>query len=59
MKKSFYYKVIRLMVTALETTIADERHFPDVVSARAFARETPASLRAFIFRMNTDSVMVV
>lgn len=59
MKKSFYYKVVRLMVTSFETTLEDERHFPDVKSARAYARQTPDGLRAFVFRMNADSVMIV
>lgn len=59
MKKSFFYKVVRLMVTAFETTLEDERHFPDVKSAREYARQTPAGLRAFIFRLSADSVKVV
>ena len=59
MKKSFFYKVVRLMVDPIETTVADERHFPDVVSARTYARQTPAGLRAFIFRLSADSVKVV
>ena len=59
MKKNFFYKVVRLAVDPIETTVADERHFPDVKSARTFARETPAGLRAFIFRMSADSVMIV
>lgn len=59
MKKSFYYKVVRLMVTAFETTLEDERHFPDVKSAREYARQTPEGLTAFIFRMNRDSVILL
>ena len=58
-KRSFYYKVIRLVVTALETTIADERHFPDVVSARAYARATPNDMKAFIFRLQRDGIILI
>ena len=59
MKRSFYYIVLRLLVDPLESAIKDERHFPDVTSARTYARSTPEGLRAFIFRMSADSVMVV
>ena len=58
-KRSFYYIVLRLLVDPLESAIKDERHFPDVTAARAYARSTPEGLRAFIFRMSADSVMVV
>ncbi len=32
-----FYKVIVLNIDIFETTIADERHFPDLQSAEAFA----------------------
>ena len=59
MRRSFYYKVVRLLVDPLESVIKDERHFPTVTEARDYARQTPDGLRAFIFRMSADSVMIV
>ena len=58
-KRSFYYKVIRLMVTPFETIINDERHFPDVNSARAYARSTPDNLKAVIFRLQRDGIIII
>ncbi len=58
-KRSFYYIVLRLLVDPLESVIKDERHFPTVTEARTYARQTPDGLRAFVFRMNADSVMIV
>ena len=59
MKKNFFYTVIRLTVTEFETIVSDERHFADVGSARAFARQTPSDLKAIIFRLSRDRVMLI
>ena len=58
-KRSFYYIVLRLLVDPLESAIKDERHFPDVTSARAYARSTPEDMKAVIFRLRRDGIMAV
>ena len=58
-KRSFYYIVLRLLVDPLESVIKDERHFPTVTEAREYARSTPNNMKAVIFRLQRDGIIII
>ncbi len=58
-RRSFYYTVLRLLVSPFETIIEDERHFSTVTEARKYARATPNNLQAVIFRLQRDGIMLI
>ena len=58
-KRSFYYIVLRLLVDPLESVIKDERHFPTVTEAREYARSKPNNMKAVIFRLQRDGIIII